>query len=87
MLFVIVLRSIANFIINVLTEYLDFLDTGQFFEQLAIAASYLFDILAYVFYFLPVAALWPLLCLVFFVIVLKIVIAAIRFIINLVPLW
>lgn len=76
------LQAILNLILSMFSELFESLNPVHFFNNLLTAIEYFAGILSYVYFFLPVAALWPLVCVVFFVIVLKIVMSVIRLAIN-----
>lgn len=84
MIFVWILRSIIEFSIALNADLFEVLDLSVWIDNLQTLSLYFFDILKYVFYFLPVPYLMPLLTVIFMILFLRISIALVR---TLLPFW
>lgn len=75
-----VVESGCELVVMILNEFLSALDFSTFISNLEVVTLTLFEILKYVYFFLPVPYLIPLLLLVFSVIGVKILVAMLRFV-------
>ena len=87
MLFTNFFTHLYNLAFNIVVDFLDSIDLSTFLSNLYNFFAILCDILGYVFFFLPVSYLTPLLIIVFAVINLRIFISLVRFVLTLFPGW
>jgi len=83
-----VIESGIDLGIMILNEFLSLLDFSTFLSHLEVLVLVLFEILKYVYFFLPVPYLIPLISLVFLVVLTRIGVAFVRFcmeIVNSIP--
>ncbi len=87
MLIQMIVENIINGFFSVVETLLYNLHLDVIVGNFNVLLDYYCDILSYVYYFLPVGYLIPLIIIVFAVISLRIFIALLRLVVELVPLW
>lgn len=87
MLIQMIVENIINGFFSVVETLLYNLHLDDIVGNFNVLLDYYCDILSYVYYFLPVGYLIPLIIIVFAVISLRIFIALLRLVVELVPLW